>query len=79
MESPEFYTFMDEHDDDVIRFTTHTACSRALGVVLGKLPDLFNPQTNFPLLTWPSRSPSPDYRTMQDLEEDEFDGGSSEP
>ena len=28
---------------------------------------------------WPSRSPAPDDKTMQDLEGDEFDGCSSEP
>ena len=98
MESPEFYTFLDEHDDDVIRSTTETTWSRALGAVLGKFPTLFSPEIDFPCPRlpgsagasasqsapeawgpWPSRSPAPDDRTMQDLEGDEFDGGSSEP
>ena len=47
MKSPKFYSFLDGHDDDVIRSTTETARSRALGVVLGKFPDLFSPETNF--------------------------------
>ena len=98
IKSLKFYAFLDEHDDDVIRSTSETTWSRALVPVLGKFPDLFNPETyiSCPRLPgsagasiyqaapeawgpWPSRSPIPEDRTMQDLEGDAFDGGSSEP
>ena len=48
MESPKFYTFLDDYDDDITCSTTDRAWSRALGAVLWKFPNLFSPETDFP-------------------------------
>ena len=49
MESPEFYNFLNEHDDDVIHSTTKTSWSRALEAVLGKFPRFVQSGDQFPL------------------------------
>ena len=41
-------SFLDEHDDDVIRSAIGIAWSRALGAILVKFPDLFSLETDFP-------------------------------